>query len=379
MAQLDLADICNHLKAAVIPHIPDDFHIAEAFRLGLSDEELKAGIMAFRNFLYDLYDALASNKDRIDVTTGKQYGTFPKRFPIIEDMGTLLFSLGFHGRLETVPKNELIVYGSDLLKVSEMQKYRHLNKMSKKRKLELLDVLSDLGFYFEDADFSNNVDFSSIGTFYVQYENDDLMLTGLKLMALAQTNVKTKYDRYSMIIMRGDFYPLANPEPKPPIVNIAEYANTQPPEIKEWVIDLDKLLTQSCKVAGEVRHSLCDGIFTYTSRETKKIICKIDLRAKNSAVIPSANHFEGSSNILYDLSEDMLNAMRRKNRGCKTCQEYNNPIFVKCPYGGEPFRFSHKGEDFELCRFMGFEFAINSTKEREVLRKWIELELAWGD
>ena len=189
MSQLDLAGICNHLKAAVIPHTPKTFIIAEAFKLGLPDEELKAGIAAFRSFLHELYDALANNKDRFDVKAGKQVGTFPARFPIIEDLGAILFQMGFHGKLETEPRNELIIYGEDMLHVSKMQKYRHLNKMSKMRKMELFDFLSEMGFYFEDADFSDNTDFSKIGTFYVQYENDDSLLVGLKLMSLAQANV----------------------------------------------------------------------------------------------------------------------------------------------------------------------------------------------
>ena len=373
---MNLADISNHLKTAIIPQTPKDFIIAETFKLGLPDDELKAGITAFRYFLYNLYDALAANKDRFDVKTSNLNGTFPARFPIIEDLGTLLFSLGFHGKLETEPRAELIVHGGDLLKISKMQKYRHLNKMSKRRKMELFDFLSDLGFYFVDADFSTNIDFSNMGAFYVQYENDDSMLIGLKLMALAQVNVKAKYDRYSTIFMRGDFYPLANAEPKPPIVNIIEYANTQPPEIKEWVINLDKLLTQSCKVAGEVRYSLCDGIFAYTSRKTKKLICKIVLRAKNSSIIPNANHFGSPGNILSELTENMLDVMRSKNRNCRFCSELNNPNFVKCMHGGAPHMFSYGDENFELCRFMGLEFSLKNANERKILRKWIELELA---
>jgi len=378
VSKFNLADICNHLKAAVIPHTPDDFIISEVFRLGLSDVELKAGIMAFRSFLHELYDALANGKDKFDVKTGKEGGTIPARFPIIEDLGAILYQIGFHGILETEPKNEMIVYGEDMLKVSKMQKYRHINKLSKKRRIELFDFLSGLGFYFEEADFSNNVDFSKIDTFYVQYENGDSLLTGLKLMALAQSNVKAKYDRYSSIIMRGDFYPLANAQPKPPIVNIIEYANTQPPEIREWIINLDELLIQSCKVVGETQYSLCAGIFVYTSRITKQRICKIDLRAKNSFIIPSANHIKKSINILNDFSKNMLDIMRRKNRNCKTCSAINNPVFVKCPYGkGEPHRFSYKDEDFELCQFGGFEFSLSNADEREVIKKWIELELAW--
>ncbi|MCL2397646.1 MAG: hypothetical protein FWC93_06215 [Defluviitaleaceae bacterium] len=146
MSRLDLADICNHLKAAVIPYTPEDFVIAHKFTLGLPNEELKAGIAAFRSFLYELYGALAGGKDRFDVKTGRQDGTTPARFPIVEELGAVLFQIGFHGRLETEPRSELVVYGADMLEVSKMQKYKHLNKMSKARKWSCLIFCPDWVF-----------------------------------------------------------------------------------------------------------------------------------------------------------------------------------------------------------------------------------------
>jgi hypothetical protein len=376
MCQLDLADICKHLKASVISHTPMDFTVAEPFKLGLTDEELRTGITAFRYFLYQLYDALAKNKDRFDVKTSKKTGTLRARFPIIEELGAVLFSLGFHGKLETEPRCELTIYGCDLLEVSKMEKYKHLTRMSKARKMELFGFLSELGFYFDDADLSNNVDFSTIGTFYIQYENDDLLLVGLKLLALAQANIKDKYYRYSTVFMRGDFYPLANKEPKPPRINLIDYANTQPPEIKDWVVDLDKLLTQTCNVIGIAQYFLCGGVFNYTSKKTKEHVCKINLFAGSCSIIPNVKHFGKSNTILNELTENMLSIMRGKNRACMTCSKGNSSSFVQCKYGGKPHSFSHKGEDFELCGFSGFEFSFNNADERNILRKWIELETA---
>jgi hypothetical protein len=71
----------------------------------------------------------------------------------------------------------------------------------------------------------------------------------------------------------------------------------------------------------------------------------------------------------------MLNVLRSRNKGCRNCSALNNPVFVKCMSGGEPYRFSYEGEDFELCRYGGFEFLLENANERNVLKKWIELEL----
>jgi len=38
-------------------------------------------------------------------------------------------------------------------------------------------------------------------------------------------------------------------------------------------------------------------------------------------------------------------------------------------------KFAHNGEDFEGCRFVGFNFSLDNAAERDLLEKWIELEV----
>ena len=164
------------------------------FRHGLTDDELRAGISAFRAFLYKFYDGLAKNKSRFDVKTGAKYApgageaSVRKCFPIITDLAVILFLFGIHGRLETDPRKELVVSGDDLLTPlpPSTEKYFSLTKLTAKRKLELFEFLSDMGFSFEDANFSGEVDFSKTGTFYVRYDDDDFLIVGLTLLAEAQ-------------------------------------------------------------------------------------------------------------------------------------------------------------------------------------------------
>jgi len=374
MRFIDLEDICNHFKGAVIPHTPEDFVVVEPFRHNLSNDDLNAGITAFRNFLYVLYDRLAADKGRFDIKTSKKEGSVYQRYPVMNDIAVILFTLGIHGRLETEPRMMLTVDGQDLLKTLPMQKYQTVQKMKGKRKLELFNYLSDMGFYFEGVDFSKNIDLENAGTFNITYENDDYLVVGLKLLAEAQANTKTKFYRYTAAIMRCDFQPLAYTQPKAPTVDIIQYVNTQPPEIREWLIDLDKLLTAGgCKVTGEVRNFECDGRFIYTSRKGKKIICKIDMEVGCSYVNPNINHLENSVNIMAELPDSMSDNMK-SGKTCGICAE-NDPNFVHCNHGG-PFKFTINDEYYERCRFYGFRFALNDAKEREVLRRWIELELA---
>jgi len=169
--------------------------------------------------------------------------------------------------------------------------------------------------------------------------------------------------------MRGDFYSLANLKPKPQVPNIHELVGGQSPEVREWILDIDRLLIDDgCKVVGDSNY------FTYTKRKTKKMICKIYLRITGGEIRPNANHLAGGQQT-YEFTENMLEHMRG-GRGCGLCAD-NDPNFVHCAHGG-PYCITYDGEYFERCRYQGFNFPLDNAAEREILKKWIEAELAWS-
>ena len=371
MDQPNLAEICDYLKKLIIPHTPGDFVVAGPFRHGLTDDELKAGIDAFRKFLYKLYDKLAENKDKIDVKTGAKDGSVRARFPIITDLAAILFSMGIHGKLKTKPGKEMTVSGQDLLTpfpktAGQTEKYFSLAKLGARRKMEIFNFLSDLGLYFEGADFSQEVDFAKTGSFYIRHDDDNFVI-GLKLLAQAQANVKDKYYKLSDVFMLGDFRPLANLQPKPRVVTLKGLVGGQAPEVKKWVLDIDEFLTEAgCK-------QTTDGTsFTYTLKGGKKQICKIYLDITGASIRPNTSHFANGKQD-YKFTGDMLKHMRGR-RACGICAE-KDPNFVHCSHGG-PYRLTHDDELFESCRYDGFTFPLGGAKEREILRKWVEAELA---
>jgi hypothetical protein len=58
--------------------MPDDFFIAEKFKHGLTDVQLKKGMNAYRDFLYALFDKLSASKNKIDVKTGAIYDPYTR-------------------------------------------------------------------------------------------------------------------------------------------------------------------------------------------------------------------------------------------------------------------------------------------------------------
>jgi hypothetical protein len=373
----DLVDVCNYMKALVIPNMPDDFIVAEPFRHGLTDDEMQKGIAAFHSFLCGLYDRLAGEKDRFDAATGTKYApgcgedSIYKCFPVISGLALILFSMGIHGKLETEPRKELTVNANDLFiphKVKS-EKYYSLHKISARRKLELFSLLSDMGFYFEDADFSEEADLSKTGTFYVSYENDDDLLVGLKLIAQAQANIKSDYDKLMAAFMRCDFYPLANTAPKVQVVHINEFINPQSAEIKEWIIGMDGfLLENGCKVLGEINQFTGGAYFSYTSKKSKSAVCRFNMGITGCTVNLKGNHLANPNNILKELPPNMLAQMMVNDR---VCSAEGTP---KCQH--ERYRFTYNDETYYRCRYAGFHFSLEHAGERELIQKWIEYELA---
>ena len=376
----DLTDVCNYLKGLVIPHTPDDFVVAESFRHGLTDNELRKGIAAFRSFLYEFFDQVASDKNRIDVEKGKKYNpgsgedSIVKCFPIIYDIAVILATLGCHGKLETEPRMKLTVNGGDMLTPLSPTKPPAINKISNKRKSEMFDYLSDMGFYFEDLNVSQGIDFTKTGTFYVTYEKDDYLLLGIKLIAEAKDNSKAAFQKFMSMFMRGDFYPLANQEAGKHTANASEYANGQPPEIRDWIIDIEKLLINNgCKISSfYLSNSNGEGSFGYVSHKGKTI-CRITMGITGSAIEIRGHHFGNKENILSELPESMLNVVKNVS-GCGGCEARNPDTFVKCRHGGA-WKFTLEGKEYECCVFGGFIFPLNIAEERELIRRWVELEI----
>ncbi len=396
MRKYDLADVCNYMKKLIIPQMPDDFKIAEKFRHGLTDDEILKGISAFREFLYELFDKLSADKDMLDVQTRDNYNPYIKQdktnvrmcFPTIPDLSMILISLGIRGNLEMKEKR-LIICVEDLLTVicDKTEKYVSLINMSGERKLEMFNILSDLGLCFNGVDFSKEVDFTKIKQFDVTYSKNDFFIVGLKLLAEATLNHKDYYYIMNIftVLLQCDFYPLANIKPKKHVQHINIFANTQPPEIKEWIKNIDELL-----ISNDCTMVRSDGAFQYIKRGksvTYGMVCNIFIDITGCFIIPGVNHLEHRNSIIDNLPDDMLkilkdSAMRQGEFNLEQCYRKTGNM------GFASYTFTHNNEEFEgcrhaglrcqfsgvKCRFTGYKFDLSDTKVRELMKKWIKME-----
>ena len=375
----DLTKVCNYLKTLVIPHTPENFVVAERFRYGLTDDEIRKGLAAFREFLHMFFDKMA--EDEIDIDTGGKWDadTLPNLrecFLTVFDLIMTLFTLGIRGRLEKSPVLKLTVYTNDLFTTicPKTEPYLSFIKMKSEHKVKMFRFLSDLGLRFIGADFSCEVDFSAIESFQVTSEINEYFVIGLKLISEATLNNTHYYyimNLFQPAFLRCDFHPLANTVPKKHKVNIKDLLIAEKPEIREWVMGInDWLINAGCRVT----HTIVAERFSYTLKKVgnmKGRICKIHIGNKGCFVSPGINHLHNPGSILNSLPDDVMDLIRNAKK-CKTCSKNN---YERCPHSGT-VNFTHDGEEIVRCWTAEYKIPLNNVANRKLIEKWLEMELA---
>ena len=384
----DLEHVCNYLKSLIIPRTPDNFTVAERFRHGLTNDEIFKGIAAFREFLHVLLDKLIAEKDKIDLKTRDNYNPYINAdkhnirmcLPSIYDLTIILLSFGVHGKLEIKPENRISIYGNDLFTVicPITEKYNSLNKMSGERKLEMFQLLYDLGLCFNGADFFNGVDFSKVEKFYVTHERNVFFPVGLKLISEATLNNKSYIKLNNLflpVFLRCDFNPLANAVAKKHRIKINDIADAQAPDIRDWILDVNTLLVDN----GCALTQSGGGEFTSAKRNAgiaRGRLLRLHINITGCFATPGVNHLKKPVNILAELPDSMIDMIiDKKNHTHGSCGQCAGGIAsAQCKIGG-PIQFNYKGEDIVKCRVSDIRIPLDNANYREWVRKWIEMEL----
>jgi hypothetical protein len=150
----------------------------------------------------------------------------------------------------------------------------------------------------------------------------------------------------------------------------SQFLEPHPSDIKEWVAGIDKLLCgNGCKIDAKIKESENSAVFTYTFRKNNKRVCRIHMGADGCSAAPYGHHFAYGSSILAELPEGMLDRMSYAHQcsGCAT----KRPDLVT-----HSFRYTHKGKPYNVCQHEGFKFSLDKAEERDLLEKWLGLELA---
>ena len=301
-------------------------------------------------------------------------------FPSIFDLVIILLSLGVHSRLEIKERKAISVRGEDLYTVicPITEKYNSLNKMSGERKLEMFRILCDLGLHFNGVDFSNEIDFSKIERFSITHEKNEYFPIGLKLLSEATLNNKNYIklnNLFVAVFLRCDYNPLTNAVPKKHKIKINDIANSQPPDVREWILLINTILTNNgCSLTQSG-----SGEFTSVKRNTgimKGRILRLHIGITGCFATPGVNHINNPANILAELPDNIIDMIiDKKNHTHGSCGQCSGGIaYTQCKIGG-PIQFKYKNEDIVKCRVSDIKIPLDNAEHREWVKKWIEMEL----
>jgi hypothetical protein len=180
-----LQDVANYLKEIMVPETNEAYAINPVYTIDSPEENIREGILAFRAFLVRLYDVLYDQGDVYD-NSNKVAHEYENRttlsvyYPFLHNVSIILMKIGYYG--ESVDDAQSLVCGNDIFN----------RKLSVSKNLECLRFLADCGICIDGIDINDKKqDLSDIKIIKITYLDNSTMLTGLKVMAIAELDHRT--------------------------------------------------------------------------------------------------------------------------------------------------------------------------------------------
>lgn len=252
-----LQDLAFYLKEIIVPET-DDLYAASPLFDGISTEEdARTGVAAFRAFLCRLYDVLLAKGDAFD-NHKKVAHAYENRtsisvyYPFMHYVKTILMNMGIHGALAEDALS--LASGSDLFN----------EKISVSKNLACLRFLADCGLCIDGIDLSQKKqNLSDIGTIRISYPDNPAMLTGLKVMAVAETKLGTLDNQD--ILLRCDDRVLRRDKPDALSI-LKDTIRPLPEDVQRFILRLhQRYVDQGVTCAVEIK-----GFYIYTKYSYKR-------------------------------------------------------------------------------------------------------------
>ena len=192
-----LVDLARYLKSIVVPETREAYAINPVFGHIADAEHIRKGVLAFRIFLERLFDVLAAEGDAYD-NCKKVAHEYENRtslsvyFPFLQNVNILLMNIGYYGVL--AENAQSITCGGNVFN----------GKLSVSKTIECLRFLTDCGIRIDGIDLNEKKqNLPDIKSITITYPDNSAMLTGLKVMAIAEIDHGTLVNQD--IFLRCDY------------------------------------------------------------------------------------------------------------------------------------------------------------------------------
>ena len=196
--QNTISDMARYIKNIIPSNIPETYTLKAMFKHVSGEENIRNGILAFRDLLYLVCDRLIADGSLYDkpvknTQNNVSHPSLPVSYPFLNNVKSILFNIGYHGELIENGGSILLGDLKILTSIISAEGWQMKAKISIPKLVEALKFLTCCGFYFDDLDLdARTLDMSKAASLKISYPDNPVMLTGLKVMAIAQKDLYTK-------------------------------------------------------------------------------------------------------------------------------------------------------------------------------------------
>lgn len=227
--QKPISEHSIYVRNLIPANISENYSINPMFENIAKEDDIRKGIVAFRDFLYLFCDRL--------ITDGYLY-TKPKKtknpadYDFLHNINNMLIYIGNNGEF-----NEK----KDTLLITKIPLFADINpKISTVKQIETLKFLSLCGFVFNDIDLqSKKSNIENIQVLEILYPANPTMLIGLKVLSMADIELRSRRYSNDDNLLRCD-YRLIKSEDTDMLEILEDFLYPLPEDIQTFAIELHK-------------------------------------------------------------------------------------------------------------------------------------------
>jgi len=319
-----LGDMARYLQNLLPAEIPAGYSIKPMFTCIENEENIQNGILALKDFMTLFYDLLI--EDSIKYEKPKSVNGNADRkpslavdFPFIYHVKSVLLNIGYHSIL-----SDGVLTFSGLKTLATIiccEGMEATTRISTPKLMGCLRFLNECGMYFDglnlDADKPNMAREKHVE---VTYPDNPNVLTGLKIMAVAQRDLPWKTN--DEIFLRCDYRALTNDK-----MDVADalkaFVNPLSSEIQKCILHLHKKYLEKglkCTVKSGLKNS-----FLYT--HNKKVVWELSSSFANGCRIfikaPCSHLAHDNTDAFSPVLQEIIGngSGCESKRFCKPCEK----------------------------------------------------------
>ena len=254
-----IGEVARFQRNLIPANIPGTYALKPALENVAGEENIRSGIIAFRDFLYVFCDRLVSD--------GPVYAKPPQKpggmadYPFLHNITNMLVEIGYHGKLAERGDSLLVTEMPSCAPSIDGKGKKKAPKISYSSQMECLRFLALCGFAFTGIDLdAKALILSETQLLEVSYPENPLLPAGLKALSVADMELRPTRRYWNDNHLLQCDYRLIKADDTDMLDVLKDFLHPLPKKVQEFALQLhrryvDMGMTCSKSLLGEVSFS----------------------------------------------------------------------------------------------------------------------------